>query len=686
MRTTQNEGTDPILERKRRRKEIMDDKRLNIWQKKFMLEELNEQESKPAPAPPKRDLPASGGTVPGVKPGASPSPSPTPTPTPTPKPTPAPTPAPGPAPQPSRTPPPKPAPARSPAPVHPNRPVEFDDAITAPQESYDERMRKYAAERNGILNSGTIPQTEKGNVLNAIDKKYGLDQGQYQKWRVVDENRTKLKAKTDEVNSLRSGANGLLRQRFDDEVVDDARRERERMRKQADDTVKGFGPTVAGLGGREIDPTRVVDITLDGKPVGNARYVDGKATGNLGDVVKGLGGDVVWNKSQTGGTIYDPDGNVVSYLTKNNKFIFEKDAKGNIIRRYPLVDGEAQADIEEVADKFAVPFSYYHDKNGVYRAFAQPEMRGAPITVVRKEGDVYIEANIDFDGKYADQIYPGTEKTDPATGKTIPGTGMTYAEVTAQGIINKWGNGQTFNVGGQMTVKDSKGNDILNDGNPIAYYLNPNDTVRTHVAIYSDSESGNGIIKKGKQANTKKNKVFIRDPLPIEKLLSFRSHVFTADDVLEGIAELPQNVRDMRNSGQLERVLYNWSLQDPGTTYIYPETDVASQMQTGAHESTHTFGVGDAYFDKLFRPKEAPRVINGINIYGQDTRDFVPDNDMARSGDTVSDIDMIMMLRASETGKPQYFPKGDDEITREIQKDGIKAIIKYIKDGTIRFR
>ncbi len=308
----------PVLERKRRRKEIMDDKRLNIWQKKVMLEELDEQQSSPAPAQPKPDLTASGGTGAGIKPDAGPSPGPTPSPTSSPAP--EETPAPGPAPEPSPTPPPQPKkdpPKRKPA--QPRGPLYTDDNITAPEESLDDRMRRYAAERSGIQSSSIIPQQEKDSILDAIDRKYGLNQGQYQKWRVVDENRSKLKAKTDDVNRLRSGAGGLLRQRFDDEVADDARQERERMLKQADETVKGFGPTVAGLNGRELDPTKVVDITLDGKLVGNARYADGKATGNLGDVVKGLGGDVVWDKAQTGGTIYDPDGNIVSYLTKNLK-------------------------------------------------------------------------------------------------------------------------------------------------------------------------------------------------------------------------------------------------------------------------------------------------------------------------------------------------------------------------------
>ncbi len=723
MNTTQNEGVDPILERKRRRKEIMDDKRLNIWQKKFMLEELDEQESKPAPAPPKRDVPPSGGTRPNSKPApsATPKPSPSPTPSPTPTPTPAPTPAPGPAPQPSRTPPPKPAPVKSPAPVHPNRPVEFDDTVTAPEESYDERMRKYAAERNGILNSGYIPQTEKGSILDAIDKKYGLNQGLYQKWRVVDENRSKLKAKTDDVNRLRSGAGGLLRQRFDDEVADDARRERERMLKQADETVKGFGPTVAGLDGRELDPTRVVDITLDGKPVGNARYVDGKATGNLGDVVKGLGGDVVWDRLKSAATIYDPDGNIVSYLTKNNKFIFEKDAKGNIIRRYPLVDGEAQVDIEEYADKFAVPFSYYHDKNGVYRAYAQPEMWGAPITVVRKEGDVYIEANVEFTGKHANDIYPGTEQIDPATGKAIPGTGKTYAELVYQGIMNKWNSSQSFNISG--LIKDSSGNYVN---------ANNNDVVKVHTILNSNYSDKDKILLTQKGNSRNSVKINIDNDSILSSMFGLSSHVFTEDPksivvngastilnlanaqnspasglvAMKGVGKmigdasrLGKNVLDAIVSDEPVRILDNWSIDRPGEVWLYDRGQRTNgndnfhspdwYSNTSGHEFGHVLGIGDAYPAFYRYNAETPEYAQGTNIYGENVeyKTHHPDkqtNEDWKKGDAMlsngilSDHDVKLMLAAYETGEPQFFPR-DPEQEKATKGKMIQALLAGVR-------
>jgi len=210
MNTTMNGGVDPALERKRRRKEIMNDKRLNIWQKKFLLEELDAEQSKPAPAPLKPSLPPQGNTAPKIKPAPSPAPNPRLAPAPSPRPKPAPTPAPTPAP--SRTPPPQPArqdpPKREPA--QPRWPLYTDDTVAAPEESIDERMRKYAAERASVANSSIIMHSEDGKTLDDIDRKYGLNQEQYQKWRVMDVNRTKLKLKADEVNRLRKGADSLL--------------------------------------------------------------------------------------------------------------------------------------------------------------------------------------------------------------------------------------------------------------------------------------------------------------------------------------------------------------------------------------------------------------------------------------------------------------------------------------------
>ncbi len=318
-----------------------------------------------------------------------------------------------------------------------------------------------------------------------------------------------------------------------------------------------------------------------------------------------------------------------------------------------MVDGEAQVDIEEVADKFAVPFSYYHDKNGVYRAYAQPEMRGAPITVVRKEDQVYIDAYVDFD-------LPDAILNDPAKQQTYEAK----IQQAYDSIMSTWDT---------SSVK--------------RYNIDPlgTETVELNTTIHSNTpygkQYGNGIPNGHKSLSINIDQEGLH-----KSLFKSTSHVNTAN--LEDISayasalglianpvrsmsdkdnkDLLYNVGDALATKQYEKAVYNWAMENPGQMWLYNPEDAA-------HEFGHLLGLGDAYAVDYRMNYEADDTMQTVNDYGDAVTFSVPyesmtagkpnnDADIMRGGykgtNRVSNANvMLIMNQIWRNGNPYYYDK-----------------------------
>lgn len=658
-----------------------------------------------------------------------------------------PSPLPGPAPSSTPTPAPTPTSATTPASVQPtSTPANTPSAVltdaqklanelaemqakNAPYEAIEQvkaaltKQNEYDKKKQALLSDNTLDPWDKNLQLQSLDDQYGKTQkptptpAPVVPWQnpVDVSNAAKLKSITDQINELDTQILEAGKHMSTEGMLPSLQAKRKALVDQL-----GSGVNVDDYGYGGVDQSKIVDVKLGNKDIGNVSYSNGVATGNIEDVVGGLGGQMKWNPQHTGADIRDADGNVIGTISISGDKAYETDRNGNIINQYAVKDGHVQVDVVRMGDILGVPLSYYHDKNGAFHAYAQPEMRGAPAQMVRRENQVYIDVYVDFEGKNANDIYPGTEKYDPS-GKIIPGSGKTYAQLVYDGINTKWNPTKSFNIGGFVPDKDGK---PLKDQNGNFVYAE-NDTVNIHTRIHSNYSQTDGKLTEPANLGHKAVKINIDNNSILPAMFGLTSHVTTEDPkdllssgmtALQGLAggrpnltqmsdtlktggKMVDNFVDALLSDQPVRLMDNWSINDPGQVWLYDRgknvhnqtnpqyNDPDWYSNTAGHEFGHVMGLSDAYPAFYRYNAETPEFAMGTNEYGNSVLYQTPRNsndwhntDMMLSNGQMSDNDARMLLQAQETGNPQFFPRDpqQEKDTKEKWLDTVFNILNLM--------
>lgn len=107
------------------------------------------------------------------------------------------------------------------------------------------------------------------------------------------------------------------------------------------------------------------------------------------------------------------------------------------------------------------------------------------------------------------------------------------------------------------------------------------------------------------------------------------------------ISPMYRRIWGILRTGQLESLGLNWSPRHPGSI-ILPVYDQPSLVKSvAAHEAGHIFGIGDAYAAIYRFYSEAP----GTRAY------------MMNSNQAVQAEEILMLLRAQQAGRMQFFPR-----------------------------
>lgn len=507
----------------------------------------------------------------------------------------------------------------------------------------------YTDKRKAIMGDAGLSGEEKAKKLRDLE----IMDGAYQtNLDPTGEYENKLKQKTDNFRLL----NGL-QTKLDDETAQYAK-------KYLDENKQGFGASVPGANGDFSDPEKLVDVKINNKDIGNARNSGGNVTGNLDDIVTGFGGKVVWDKTGTQATVYGADGKAKSTITKYGDKAIEYDEDGNKINTYKTIDGKVQADFAGYADRMGVPYSYYHDRNGVLHTYVQTDMKDAPIKVVRKENDIYVDANLYFNIVDSEKI---KEKLAKLLNKDV-------RKISEQEVRDYYTKQITDTCNLILSSWDYDGINMYNNNpanTPKADEFTVDPLTGKKLKIHTKLNTGDSLQLK--PYNIPKGKNYVTINMYENSLLNGRltSHVLTEDpkdllsrpfisdiasggDPLRGwkfaINEL-KNIPEAIETGQLEKALYNWDIKKPGQMWLYKPEDAA-------HEFGHLLGLGDAYGAFYRQNKDAPPTTQLKNVYGEDQTYNVPlADDLMRGYTTLSDVDLAMLLDAWRTGEAQYFDK-----------------------------
>lgn len=116
-----------------------------------------------------------------------------------------------------------------------------------------------------------------------------------------------------------------------------------------------------------LDPTghAAANVTVGNVTVGNAQVNNGVTTGNLRDIVSGLGGTVESTASSGIYTISMPNGATATVDTNNSVL---KDMNGNVIGDFTIVNGSSQVSVRQMAQLAGVEstINFHKDSNGVH--------------------------------------------------------------------------------------------------------------------------------------------------------------------------------------------------------------------------------------------------------------------------------------------------------------------------------
>jgi hypothetical protein len=482
---------------------------------------------------------------------------------------------------------------------------------------------RYEDEKFHIENDKKLSEVEKAAKLNELDKRYGKNWYDNSNIDMNDTNAVKLKQKTDAINSLIDELQ-VMRDR------NDPTGEIEAVEAEIDKLKKELSVNDRSYTGDYVDPTKIVDIQLNNKGIGNARFSKGGVSGNLNDIVAGLGGKVNWDRAGTSASIYDADGKLISTIKRMGEQAFVTDANGKTTKELSVTDGQVQTDAAAMADALGVPYSYYHDKNGKYHFYTQPEMRGAPVRVVRKENEVYIDVYVDF-------RISGLEPTT---------ADLAEVEKVYAAIDSTWNTGKEYELCGMNSTGDS-------------------DKVKLHTTINANLPKGkyygNGVPK-GQQCVTIN---LDRSENDERKLFNGCSHVRTVDFDKINPFEIGLNGGEALLTGQYEKALNNWTMEKPGEMILYNPDDAA-------HEFGHLLGLGDAYAAFYRNNKAAGQAFKMLNEYGNMATYLVPKQikdsqgntlkhgDIMRSGDEVTDTNIALLVNyVWRKSEPYYYNKDE---------------------------
>ncbi len=121
-------------------------------------------------------------------------------------------------------------------------------------------------------------------------------------------------------------------------------------------------------------------------------------------------------------------------------------------------------------------------------------------------------------------------------------------------------------------------------------------------------------------------------PIRMHRLLLMPAHV---------ISPFYRRLWGIFKTGQLESLGTNWGIQQPGGMILPTGVPSPGLAAIAAHEAGHLFGLGDAY-GAIYRFYYA---VPGTERY------------MMHSNCEVQPAEILMLLRAHETGRMQFFPR-----------------------------
>ena len=359
------------------------------------------------------------------------------------------------------------------------------------------------------------------------------------------------------------------------------------------------------------DPTGHVAATIKvgTVPVGNAKCNNGVSTGNLTDIVDGLGGKTTTTQGVYTVTIPNAVTGKNVTLTLNTKTNKIYDKNGNELLDVKIENNKTQVGVSQMAKLAGVSdtVSWWIDSNKQTNVVVQPDMKYSPVQVTRSGDNINIKAYVDFTGD-GDNYFPNN--TSNANGTNAAKSGYTYAEMAAAGIINNW-DGLFYGTN---------------------YDFEKGKVIKVKTTIYSNDFSPNHFLT---PVNASKKQQFLKfniDNSDVNKFLGIKTET-----------QIPHT--SFKNP---------WSISEPGEIYMYRNYDGNGAdysrygyAQTAAHEFGHVLGLDDAY-------------AGGSRPEAKDTVE-VPDNpgfyngDIMRDNGNVTANDIEMVWEAWSINKWQYF-------------------------------
>ncbi|TYQ14887.1 UNVERIFIED_CONTAM: RHS repeat-associated protein [Acetivibrio alkalicellulosi] len=366
-----------------------------------------------------------------------------------------------------------------------------------------------------------------------------------------------------------------------------------------------------------------VNIQVGDVQVRNAAVSGGRTTGNLEDIVKGLGGRI---KTIKEGGRFGIGGEVVAYdvyLKNPETGIMERkatydirsmrDSDGN---SFSIINGSVQGQVRELATLAGVDdtISWWHDRNKNLNVLVRPEMKYAPVKVVREGNNINVKAHINIVG-LASQGFAWEEDNERLRERNNNYNFKRFYDLVSEGFKLWEGN---YTINGENV--DVNVDVITNNNSSNQKYIKVEVRNPSNYALISDSYDRNG------QSHVKVN---------------------------------PYKGWSIQNNVNYVR-LYTGYLRNGEINF----DDWGAFKATSAHEFGHVLGISDAYdvgSERLLGGRRsAPNVIIDEDM---DIRYQIPQDAIMRGGfrasNFVTDYDIKLMWDAFRTNTFQHYPQVD---------------------------